>query len=1166
MDENMNREEWEFLRQSDHTKLPPKSKPKNGVPDRQPYQDKAIQKAIDNDGSILLCHPMGSGKTRTSVDIVEALRDRGKASIALAVVPASLRTNFVDHGINKYTKRSSTILGSITEDRPDIYDKRIPKADYYVVSYDMFKKDPYEYLDRLKPDTLIVDEMHNFREETTKNYEAMRLARKSVKNFIGLTGTPFNNHPSDVVPLLNIVSNGIADLGKNKKDFKSKFLFKTEEGNEQLRNKTQISNELNKWISYVDMSKQKTDDVLPEKVIQEIDVEMSPKQKQHYRFAMSKLSPDVRKMIASNMPVNRKEAFSILPMLTMARGVSNSLSYLDSEDDGTATPKIQTALTDIKTHLDEHPNNQVIVHSHLVQGGTIPMTKALTKAAIKHGSIDGSVKGADRDEAVKRYNAGKDRVIVISSAGATGLNLPRTTMHVALDGHYNPAVTDQIEARGIRASNNNKRVLVRRYKSVMPTTMLNRLGFKKDTTVDQWIYNLAKDKNEVNAQVESLLKSASPKPIQEAWDHYAKVTDKSHGTNHIQGVLQNARQIGKSYPHILMEDIEYAAILHDIAREDDVVNGSDLHHITGKDKALPYLSHLPKDRIQAIQDAIANHRSSSGNPQSDLAKIISDADRVPGNIEDRIFRPYQYRLDKGLPHEEALKTGYWYLKHRLKKKLDGRSLYTPEGVELIKQRASEIDTLAPNPEEYKKLVDKAVREGRINLDKVASIINAYQYAKEGHRPTNILNLAKSTQNKLKSEQELLDRKLFEFKLRAIAKKKLGKNVVTLINPLYFRINKDHGIWSKDSIERKVSDDILRYSTFTLGDSFKKYKDKLTESKVYTLQELEALPKEKKQGLDDYIEGQCWTEYKVTDSGIEKKAALDIHTLTNIAQTVANHASDVIPVVTNGLKQIGTYAGTSLAMHSVSNLGMKYFKSSTQAGAKFKDYMGRLGASHAYQGKSLHPLAMDAMTLAGGPEATIEYVAAKGLGSVAKSVPVSGRSLVDQGKSIVQGTKDHLEDRMHRITQYPIVGGAFTANKDLITKGSPQLKNKWADKIVNKVTSTQENADKWDKGIRSTLRNTGLYGAAGLLGSTVPGVGEAALVNVGRHLAAKTTMGKKFTQNIVMGSYEKSPSKIKNILSDTFISPVTTDLSDIGSMAKKDGIPKDILRDTIHNSI
>ena len=515
-----------------------------------PHQKAAEDKALQNDGQILITHGMGLGKTLTSINIADKLMQEGKAHAVLAIVPASLRTNFAENGVKKYTNDKVTVFGSMTERNNHIYDNRIPKTPYYVVSYDMFKKDPEEYLRRTGADTLIVDEMHNFRNPDTVNYQQMKSIRGKVRNFIGLTGTPLNNHPYDTVPLIDIVSNGKHNLGKNKKDFSSKFIRKVPEYDmygkstgddvETIVNKDILKAELDMWNHHATSDDLKKDDV-PKKIIQNIDVEMSPLQAEHYKFVMNKVPKSVRDQIRDGMPVSRKEAFHILPMLQQARNVMNGVHYLNKdislEESARVTPKIKKALDDISQHLRETKDAQVVVHSHMLEGGTDVISAGLTSKGIAHGIFTGREKQVDRDKAVVDYNKGKTKVLVISAAGTTGLNLPNTTMHVALDPHFNPAVIDQIEARGIRAGGQHNRkpedraVFVRRYRSVNPPTWYQKLGIgRKDMSVDEWIYGLATNKQDLNNQVDELMKSAASLDAQRGKQYWQLVKRLYGGT------------------------------------------------------------------------------------------------------------------------------------------------------------------------------------------------------------------------------------------------------------------------------------------------------------------------------------------------------------------------------------------------------------------------------------------------------------------------------------------------------------------------------------------------------------------------------------------------------------------------------------------------------------
>ena len=82
-----------------------------------------------------------------------------------------------------------------------------------------------------------------------------------------------------------------------------------------------------------------------------------------------------------------------------------------------------------------------------------------------------------------------------------------------VDGHFNPEVIQQAEARGRRAGGLAHRpperrfVAVKRYKSVMPKPGFWEGLFKdKEYTTDQWIYGVAGEKGRLTGQFRQALK------------------------------------------------------------------------------------------------------------------------------------------------------------------------------------------------------------------------------------------------------------------------------------------------------------------------------------------------------------------------------------------------------------------------------------------------------------------------------------------------------------------------------------------------------------------------------------------------------------------------------------------------------------------------------------
>lgn len=505
------------------------------------HQQKAVDLADKGTGSILLAHGVGTGKTITSLAIAERLKEHARAGKVLAVTPAALRGNYIQNGVHKFTDQKAVLLGPKNEQGSyHIEHPRLPNADYYVVSNEMFRKDPLRYIERTGADTVVVDEIHKARDPQSENYKALMTVRPMVKNLIGLTGTPVSNHPRDIVPLLDIVANRKHGLGaSNQHDefagnarnhFDRKFMGRsthvegplsflgigTKVTNPSFKNTHILRHELAKHVHYVSTKDVAKD--MPEKKVRDIDVEMSGHQEKLYNFALSKVDPFTRWRIRNNLPVGTREAQHIFSMITQARQASNAIHPLDYKHtpatSAIETPKAHRVIKDVTEHLEAAPHHKAIIYTNLVTGGIDQMVAGLRAKGHEPGVFIGSQhqKRSEREAHVQDYLAGKKRVMVINTAGTEGLNLPGTTMHATLDPHFNPAVIEQAEARGIRAGSPVEAVQVNRYRSVMRRPF--GIPFlPRDTGTDEWIYGIADRKEQLNNQFLHLMKSAAARAL-----------------------------------------------------------------------------------------------------------------------------------------------------------------------------------------------------------------------------------------------------------------------------------------------------------------------------------------------------------------------------------------------------------------------------------------------------------------------------------------------------------------------------------------------------------------------------------------------------------------------------------------------------------------------------
>lgn len=502
-----------------------------------PHQEAAVQKLFDNRGRLILAHQMGSGKTLTSIYGFEKMRQSKKAAKAIVVVPAGLRENFARSGVEKFTDSSFQVVGSSEEKnrmsnyvRPEEID---PNKTYTIVSYEQMRRDPVGMMQRTGADTIIADEFHKTRNDQSQVYRAMMQARQYASNFIGITASLINNEPGEIAKLLNLSEGGPPI---SPRDFVSRFTrtIGTAQGFGGgkkriigINNPEEFAMQVVPKVDYFE-----TGDIpgaaMPRKDVKNVYVPMSKEQYHLYQLALNKLGP-VQEYISRRDPnITLKDADRVFTQLTQARQISNSVAMgrrdVSLDQSAERTPKVHKVLQDTAQHLQDKPDNSVVLYSNLIRGGVDVLSAGLKKAGIPHALFigagteigDGKVTNVSRSQGVEDFKNGKVKVIVLSGAGAEGLDLKNATAFYSLDGHFNPERIMQAEARARRLGGQAHRppeqrvVDVRRYQSVVPTSEQpglfgKMMGRATPQTTDEWAYNVAGRKFQTSRQFYNVL-------------------------------------------------------------------------------------------------------------------------------------------------------------------------------------------------------------------------------------------------------------------------------------------------------------------------------------------------------------------------------------------------------------------------------------------------------------------------------------------------------------------------------------------------------------------------------------------------------------------------------------------------------------------------------------
>ena len=520
----------------------------------QSHQASGVDTALRRDGNIILSHPVGAGKTLSSIAAFERLKESGLAKRALVVTPASLRANYGESGVKKFTDSDYVIYGNKQEIQSDSTGKvQTPSTtspEYGVVSYELFREDPEKYIQGHGADTVIFDEVHRIKNDESKTFKALKESRPLFRNFIAMTGSITSNTPSDVVPLIDAMTMGNHRLG-SKASFENRFVSKDKAGNKIVVNPILARSLIAPYVHHV------TDDQLeegsgvkrPDKMVREIHVPLTGEHEEHYRYVINQLDPITKAKLAQGLgKIGKAELDAIFAKLLKSRQVANSIATINPnmslEESAEKSVKVKRLLDDVEEHLNKVPDAQVIIHSELLKGGIDVLEAGLAKRGIEYGKFIGKgnagVTEKARQQDVNDYNAGRKKVILISSAGGEGLDLPNTTMVASLDGHWNPEKINQVEARGVRMgglshrNEKDRKVIVHRYIAKLPVSNIDTIlatkrlidpfeiasrvinnekvlfnPHKSIPTVDQIMYQVAKSKAHGNAQLRDLFEKTS---------------------------------------------------------------------------------------------------------------------------------------------------------------------------------------------------------------------------------------------------------------------------------------------------------------------------------------------------------------------------------------------------------------------------------------------------------------------------------------------------------------------------------------------------------------------------------------------------------------------------------------------------------------------------------
>lgn len=456
---------------------------------------KRVQRKLKNSDALLLYHGLGSGKTLSSI----AATQGGSTDV---VVPAALRPNY-----RKEVKKFTT-----------------GKSPRNVMSYEKATKSGLT-----GGDSLVLDEVQRLNNPGSARTQAIINAAPSYKKRILLSGTPIKNHPQELAPLLRILSPKDKRVPADDRGFRERFIQekKIRPGIiSMLRGLTPGVVESPKNLHLLsDVIKGKVDyhapakEGYPSRTDSVEEVPMSPEQVSIYNYVTSATHPLIASKVRANMPLSKQEQQSLNSFMTGARIVSNTPGPYGGKG---GSPKMRLAAKHLVERAKASPNFKALAYSNYLDGGVKEYAKHLDEAKVPYRIFSGELSDSKKKEAVDAYNKGKAKVLLISGAGAEGLDLKGTRLVQILEPHWNKSRVEQAIGRARRFKSHEhlpeeeRHVEVKHYRSVHPQKWYHRyLGIKKPTSADQYLSELAEKKEKLNESFLDVLRQEGSKAAQE---------------------------------------------------------------------------------------------------------------------------------------------------------------------------------------------------------------------------------------------------------------------------------------------------------------------------------------------------------------------------------------------------------------------------------------------------------------------------------------------------------------------------------------------------------------------------------------------------------------------------------------------------------------------------
>jgi superfamily II DNA or RNA helicase len=411
------------------------------------HQIFAAQEFMNRRGMILV-HPVGAGKSISSLVIAECYLRNTSDTKVIIVTPKSVREQFMAE-LENFVQN-----GSDTRQRYEF------RSEYE------FKDENYVRPEDCNRALVIIDEAQKRRTTVRENEAAHSQFAKeyiircdAAEKVLLLSATPFWNERNDI---LNLV----------------RMIVKHEVTSSDLDN-PQIMKGL---FSYID-PKIINKDVFPTVKTYRLTLRMGDK---FYKKYLKMQEKGIKEFEEKGGKLDFSEELTEDEVGEKGK-YGKFYSNIRQAGDVDGSPKYDF----IFEKINEKPNSQIVIYSAFVERFLNVLSNKLDEQGIRYAKIIGSESEDVRQAAILNYNAKQIRVLLLSDAGREGISLNNTDIMIIVDSLFSPASTQQVVGRVTRTNSHQLPATVEIFHLILIKPQTVDVNDRIPMTGDQFVSNIA---------------------------------------------------------------------------------------------------------------------------------------------------------------------------------------------------------------------------------------------------------------------------------------------------------------------------------------------------------------------------------------------------------------------------------------------------------------------------------------------------------------------------------------------------------------------------------------------------------------------------------------------------------------------------------------------------